>query len=88
MKTISIRELHTRTGQWLRKATQHGQILVTDHGRAVARIVPEGKTAAVPYFARRKFISPAFRKAIESGQLGRRGTDSTSAISEERVDRL
>jgi prevent-host-death family protein len=88
MKTITIRELHSRTGQWVRKAAQHGQILVTDHGRTVARIVPEIKTAAVPYFARRKFISPVFRKIVESGSLGKGGTDSTILISEDREDRV
>ena len=88
MKTITIRELHTRTGQWVRKAVQHGQIFVTDHGRTVARIVPATKMTAVPYFARRKFISPAFRKLIESGRLGRGGDDSTVTISENREDRV
>jgi prevent-host-death family protein len=88
MKSITIRELHTRTGQWVRRAAQHGQIFVTDHGRTVARIVPETKAAAVPYFARRKFISPAFRKLVENGRLGRGGTDSTITISEDREDRV
>ncbi|MGD0812166.1 MAG: type II toxin-antitoxin system prevent-host-death family antitoxin [Verrucomicrobiota bacterium] len=86
MKTISIRELHASTGRWVRRAAHHGQIIVTDHGRTVARIVPETKAAAVPYFARRTFVSPAFRKLIESGSLGRGGTDSTMAISEDRED--
>ena len=30
MKTITIRELHARTGRWVREAAQHGQILVKD----------------------------------------------------------
>ncbi|MGP8199825.1 MAG: type II toxin-antitoxin system Phd/YefM family antitoxin [Limisphaerales bacterium] len=87
MKTITIRELHVSTGRWVRQAAHHGQILVTFHGRTVARIVPEAKVAAVPYFARRKFVSPALRKLVESGKLGRGGTDSTMAISEDREDR-
>jgi antitoxin (DNA-binding transcriptional repressor) of toxin-antitoxin stability system len=87
MKTITIRELHTRTGQWVRKAAQHGQIFVTDHGQIVARIFPEAKIAAIPYFARRKFISHAFRKLVESGRLGQGGIDSTIMISEGREDR-
>jgi len=88
MKTITIRELHTRTGRWVRRAVQHGQIFVTDHGRTVARIVPATTVAAIPYFARRKFISPAFRKLVENGRLGRGGRDSTLAISEDREDRI
>ncbi len=87
MKAITIRELHSRTGQWVRKAARHGQILVTDHGRTVARIVPESKAAATPYFARRKFISPSFRKLVEDGRLGRGGRDATEGVSEDREDR-
>ena len=82
MKTISIRELHEKTGQWVRQAGRHGQIVVTDRGKAVAAIVPRVAEPEVPYFARRK-LTPAFRRLIERGRL-RGGTDSTKAISEER----
>ena len=82
MKTITIRELHARTGQWVRQAVRHGQIRVTDHGRTVARIVPDTEPAPIAYFARRK-LSPAFQRLVNSGKLSR-GTDSTFIISEER----
>jgi antitoxin (DNA-binding transcriptional repressor) of toxin-antitoxin stability system len=39
MKTISIRELHLRTGRWVRAASQ-GPIMVTDRGRRVAALQP------------------------------------------------
>ena len=87
MKTVTIRELHSRTGELVRQAFQHGEIRVTDHGRVVAKILPEAEPAEVPYFARRKFISPAVRKLMESGNTGG-GTDSTQAISEDREDRV
>jgi two-component system sensor histidine kinase SenX3 len=32
MKTISIRELHAKTGGWVRQAVHYGEIAVTDHG--------------------------------------------------------
>ena len=86
MKTVSIRELHERTGELVRQAARHGEIRVTDSGRVVAKILPESEPAEVPYFARRKFISESVRKLIESGDTGR-GTDSTQAISEDREDR-
>src|SRR5438034_1760958 len=86
MKTITIRELHARTGQWVRRAAQHGQILVTDNGRTVAKILPESETAEAPYFARRK-LSPAFKKLDESGRTAR-GADSTAAIAAGREDRV
>jgi prevent-host-death family protein len=84
MKTISIRELHTRTGELVREAARHGEIRVTDRGRVVAKIVPQAESAEVPYFARRN-PSAAFRRLDESGKTGR-GTDSTIAISEDRED--
>jgi antitoxin (DNA-binding transcriptional repressor) of toxin-antitoxin stability system len=86
MKTVTIRELHSRTGALVRQAFQHGEIRVTDRGRVVAKIVPEAEPAKIPYFARRKFISPAIKRLIESGGLGSGGTDSTQAISEDRED--
>ncbi len=87
MKTISIRELHARTGKWVRQASERGQILVTDNGRTVVRMIPEQAPSKVPYFARRRFINPKIRRWIESGQAGRGGTDVTAGISADREDR-
>jgi prevent-host-death family protein len=85
MKTITIRQLHERTGHWVRQAERHGEIVVTDSGEPVAKIVPQEKPATVPYFARRQ-MSPEFKKLWESGKL-RGGTDITEMISEDREDR-
>ena len=85
MKTVTIRELHTRTGKLVREASRHGEIRVTDRGRVVAKIVPQAELSKAPYFARRK-PSAAFRRLDESGKTGQ-GTDSTLAISEDRDDR-
>ena len=40
MRTISIRELHLKTGQWVRQAARRGPIVVTDRGRRVAALQP------------------------------------------------
>lgn len=85
MKTISIRELHAKTGQYVREVAEAGEIYVTDHGKTIAKIVPQQPDSEVPYFARRQ-LTPAFRKLMASGQL-RGGTDSTILISEDREDR-
>jgi prevent-host-death family protein len=81
MKTITIRELHYRTGELVREASRHGEICITDHGRVVARILP----LELPNVARRK-PSAAFKKFDNSGKTGQ-GTDSTISISEDREDR-
>jgi prevent-host-death family protein len=85
MKTITIRELHERTGEWVREARRYGQITVTDHGKIVAKIVPEIEQRQIPYFARRK-VSPEFEK-LSTDLKVQRGTDATVAISEDREDR-
>jgi len=87
VKTITIRELHAKTGRWVRAAARHGEILVTDNGRTVAKLTPETESHDTPYFARRKFIKPSLKKSIESGNLGKGGTDSTKTVSEDREDR-
>ena len=86
MKTISIRELHEKTGEWVRKAGEHGEIHVTDRGRIVARILHETDRGDTPYFSRRKIL-PAFGKLMNHGRL-QGGTDSTQIISEERDRRI
>ncbi len=84
MKTISIRQLHEKTGQWVRLVRRHGEIVVTDRGQAIARITPQTTGPERPYFARRVLL-PAFRKLATTGKLSR-GTDSTLAISEDRAE--
>ncbi len=59
MKEISIRELHRRTGAWVRAARKYGSIIVRDRNVAVARITPFSEEAPVNVFEhwkpRRKF---------------------------------
>lgn len=82
MKTISIRELHERTGELVRLTAHHGEIIITDRGQPIAKIVAHEPPPKVPYFARRK-LNPEFR-AIINKLVG--GTDSTQIISEDRED--
>jgi prevent-host-death family protein len=46
MKTISLRELHANTGALVRSAARLGAVLVTDRGKAIARIEPVAEDAA------------------------------------------
>ena len=82
MKSITIRELHARTGRWVREAARHGEIVVTDSGQPVARLVAEHQRGEAPYFANRR-RSAKFRKLDDSGKMGG-GVDATQAISEDR----
>lgn len=51
MKEISIRELHRRTGAWVRAAQKYGSILVRDRNVPVARLVPVSDEPLVNLFA-------------------------------------
>ena len=81
MKSISIRELHQATGQWVRKAAHFGEVQVTERGKVVAKLLPATPQPSVPYFSRRNLVS-SFRAARLSG-----GTDATIGISAERDER-
>jgi prevent-host-death family protein len=79
MKTVSIRELHTRTGHYVRRAARE-PIAVTDRGEMVARLVPATAPTGITFANRR--LPPAFKKFLAVGPIG--GTDSTQIISEDR----
>jgi antitoxin (DNA-binding transcriptional repressor) of toxin-antitoxin stability system len=83
MKTISIRELHERTGAWVRKAMELGAITVTDRGRPVVRIEAVGAERQRNPFRERR-VRPGYARL--RGKLGR-GTDSSVIVSEERERR-
>jgi hypothetical protein len=50
-------------------------------------MVPETAPPLVPYFARRRFINQKMKRWIETGALGRGGTEVTAGIAEDRQDR-
>ena len=75
MKAISIRELHLRTGRWVRSIGDRGPMVVTDRGRPVATLVP--------------FEEPTARKRLPDreaaiSKLPRIQVDSTLVVSEGR----
>jgi antitoxin (DNA-binding transcriptional repressor) of toxin-antitoxin stability system len=80
MKTISIRELHEKTGDWVRRSVVLGPITVTDHGKVIAQIVPVEANAATNPFAVRK-LRKGYARLL--GKL-KGGTDSTQSVSQDR----
>lgn len=79
MKTISIRELHTRTGHYVRRAATE-PIVVTDRGETVARLVPVSEPAGLTFAQRR--LRPGFKRFLATPL--KPGTDSTQIVSEDR----
>jgi prevent-host-death family protein len=78
MKTISIRELHLRTGEWVRRAGEHKTVVITERGDPVATLIPFEPAHATMGFAARKLL-PSF---VKLPALGRH--ESTKFISEDR----
>ena len=80
MKTISIRELHEKTSDWVRRSAALGPITVTDHGKAIAQIVPVQANVATNPFAARK-LRKGYARLL--GKL-KGGTDSTPSVAQDR----
>jgi prevent-host-death family protein len=83
MKTISIRELHERTGAWVRKAARLGPITVTERGRPLARLeAVETRGRENPFLTRK--LRPGYKR-LRGKHTG--GTDSATLVSEGREGR-
>ena len=84
MKTVTLQQLDPSTSQWLREASQHDRVIVTDHGTPLLTVtVRPPPTASRPGGSlANRVLLPEFA-AIMVG-LGRGGTDSTQIISEDR----
>jgi len=70
--TVSIRDLHARTGHFVRKAAEM-PVIITDYGKPVATIERVSNSQKAPvkkgsYWANRKLL-PGFKKLMESGAL-------------------
>jgi prevent-host-death family protein len=77
MKTISIKELHDRTGAWLRRVRTEGEVIVTERGTPVARMLPPARAERGSPFAKRKLLR-GMARLIER-PIG--GPDSARIIS-------
>lgn len=83
MTTISIKELHGRTGHWLRRVSEEGELIVTDRGRPIARLLPALEPAKTNPFLRRRLM-PGVARLMER-PIG--GPSSSEIISDGRDGR-
>lgn len=81
--TISIKDLHDRTGHWLRQVAEAGEVVITERGRPVARMLPpEERRSGNPLLKRR--LLPGAEKLMNRPM---KGPDSGEIISEGRDGR-
>ncbi|MBI2799866.1 MAG: type II toxin-antitoxin system prevent-host-death family antitoxin [Gammaproteobacteria bacterium] len=83
MKTISIKELPDKTGHWLRRVKAEGEVIVTERGSPVARMLPPAEPPASNPFAKRKLLRGVARIVARPIE----GLDSAAIISEMREGR-
>ncbi len=83
MKTISIKELHDKTGHWLRRLKTEGEVIVTERGTPVARMLPPAKRRVGNPMATRKLLRGV--KGLIDRPIG--GPDSAAVISDIRDGR-
>ena len=83
MKTISIKELHDKTGHWLRRVGAEGEVIVTERGTPVSRMLPPARSPAGNPFAKRKLLRGVAR--LIERPIG--GPDSADIISAMRDGR-
>ncbi|MFZ4775667.1 MAG: type II toxin-antitoxin system Phd/YefM family antitoxin [Terrimicrobiaceae bacterium] len=78
---IPVRELHSRTGHYVRKAAENQRIVITDRGKAVAELQPLTKAGGHHRKWKDRILLPEFAKLMKQ-PIG--GSDSTQIISEDR----
>jgi antitoxin (DNA-binding transcriptional repressor) of toxin-antitoxin stability system len=86
MKTISLRELHHKTGQWVRRVREEGEIIVTDRGQAIASLHRFRPAPSKKVSWKNRPLTPGYAACLKAGKLKTR-TDSTSGISDDRSSR-
>ena len=77
---IPVRELHARTGHYVRKASANQRIVITDRGKPVAEIQPLSKGGAKSRKWKDRILLPEYAALMNKMTKG----DSTQYISEDR----
>jgi len=77
MITISIRELHIKTGEWVRRAASGDRFVVTDRGRPIASLSEYNEEEFGTPFSQRRLLPEFEALPVDSG-------DSTRYVSEDR----
>jgi len=83
MKTISIKDLHDKTGHSLRRVQAEGEVIVSERGKPVVRMLPPARPAAGNPFAKRKLLRGVAR--LIERPIG--GPDSAAIVSAMRDGR-
>jgi len=79
---IPIRELHSRTGHYIRLASQDTEVIITENGKPAARIAPlRSASLCTKTLGERRKLLPDFKAALFGGKL-KSDSDSTLRLRE------
>ena len=81
---VPIRELHARTGHFVRKAAADTRVVITDNGKPVAQLQPLGADATRGGKSLKwkdRVLLPGYAALVNTPV---RGTESTRIISDDR----
>ena len=77
MQQIGIRDLHIKTGEWVRRAARGEGVVVTDRGRPVASLIPFREGDPGGSFRERRLLPEFEALPVVPG-------DTTAYVSEDR----
>jgi len=78
MKTAGIREARQGLSSLVAEVRKGREIVLTEHGRPVARLAPLRAEAPSPYRSHRRFRS----------SVGKAGAPVSTALADDRADRI
>ena len=82
--TVGIRELKARLSEYVSRAANGEQIVVTDRGRPVARLVGLGEASMIERGIEEGWVTPATRTRLEPASRFRAPRSIADVLDEDR----
>ncbi len=82
--TVGIRELKAKLSEYVSRAANGEQIVVTDRGRPVARLVGLGEASMIERGIEEGWITPASRARLQPAQRSRAPRSIADVLDEDR----
>ncbi|MDD9989382.1 MAG: type II toxin-antitoxin system prevent-host-death family antitoxin [Spirochaetaceae bacterium] len=71
MQRIEIRDLHLKTGEWVRRAALGDGVVITDRGRPLASLIPARPDDLSTPFSRRRTLPEFDALPVVPGEAAR-----------------
>ena len=82
--TVGIRELKAKLSEYVNRAANGEQIVVTDRGRPVARLVGLDRPSTIERGIEEGWITPASRTRLQPAQRFRAPRSTADVLEEDR----